>query len=287
MPDQPPPLRTGTSSFTAPGWKGSFYPAKLPEREFLHYYAGIFNTVEVDSTFYHIPPVSTVERWREATPPGFLFALKTPQVITHERCLKDCALEWKAFLQTVERLGDRLGPILLQFPYYRRTEMQAEEFLERLRGFLPLLPEGWPIALEIRNRGWVSEPLLDLLREHHVAFTLIDHPWMDRPLEIVGRHDIVTSNFSYIRLLGDRHAMERLTNVWDRTLVDRTPELREWVQVCRRIREQKAAIYIYANNHFAGHSPETLRQFLELWKLFEPETEVPPAVGPGETLPLF
>ncbi len=287
MRDHRPPLRTGTSSFTAPGWKGSFYPAKLPEQEFLHYYAGIFNTVEVDSTFYHIPPVSTVERWREATPPGFLFALKTPQVITHERCLKDCALEWKAFLQTVERLGDRLGPILLQFPYYRRNEMQAREFLDRLSGFLPLLPEGWPVALEIRNRAWVDEPLLERLRQHRVAFTLIDHPWMDRPLELVGRHDIVTSDFTYIRLLGDRYDMEKRTSVWDRILVDRTPELREWVQVCRRVREQKAALYIYVNNHFAGHSPETIRQFLELWKLFEPETELPPAVGPGETLPLF
>lgn len=287
MADRPPALRTGTSSFTSPGWKGSFYPAALPQREFLRYYAGIFNTVEVDSTFYHIPSVPTVEHWRDATPPGFQFALKTPQVITHERALAGCEMEWTAFLRTVEHLGDRLGPILLQFPYYKRGDMQLEEFLDRLRAFLPLLPAGWPIALEVRNRAWIAEPLTDLLRRHNVALTLIDHPWMDRPLELIRRTEVVTAGFSYIRLLGDRYAMEKLTSVWDRILVDRTPELREWVQVCRRLREQKAAIYIYANNHFAGHSPETLRQFLELWRLFEPETELPPAVAPGETLPLF
>lgn len=282
-----PELRTGSSSFTAPGWKGSFYPAGTPDRDFLHYYASIFNTVEVDATFYHIPAVATVRRWREVTPPGFLFALKTPQVITHERCLANCGLEWNAFLQSLEPLEDRLGPILLQFPYYRRNEMDLADFLDRLRGFLPLLPSGGQFALEVRNRDWLREPLLDLLRQHNVALTLIDHPWMDRPLEILRRIDVVTAGFSYIRWLGDRHAIERMTSTWDRTLVDRAPELREWVQVCRRLREQKAAIYIYANNHFAGHSPATLRQFLELWRQFEPDTRLPPTTGPGETLPLF
>ena len=97
-----PPILLGTSSFTATGWKGSFYPKGLRPADYLSYYAEHFDTVEIDSTFYATPNVSVVRSWNAKTPEGFLFAAKVPQEITHKRVLKDCDEEFKVFLTTME-----------------------------------------------------------------------------------------------------------------------------------------------------------------------------------------
>src|SRR5579863_2241449 len=111
-------IRLGTSAFTAAGWPGTFYPKGLPEREYLTYYATKFNAVEVDSTFYRTPSKATVQGWAKKTPDGFLFAAKVPQVITHEKVLVDCEAEFKEFVDTMDLLGGKLGPLLLQFDYF-------------------------------------------------------------------------------------------------------------------------------------------------------------------------
>ena len=116
-----PGLRIGTSSFTAAGWSGPFYPPELKPREYLTYYATKFNTVEVDSTFYATPSVSTVNGWRDKTPEGFIIAAKVPQVITHEKVLLDCEPEFVEFVDTMRLLGDKLGSLVLQFPYFNEA----------------------------------------------------------------------------------------------------------------------------------------------------------------------
>ncbi len=98
-------IRIGTSSFTATGWQGSFYPKDLRPADYLSYYAQHFDTVEIDSTFYATPNVSVVRSWNVKTPEGFLFAAKVPQEITHKRVLKDCDEEFKVFLTTMEALA--------------------------------------------------------------------------------------------------------------------------------------------------------------------------------------
>ncbi|HVA95556.1 MAG TPA: DUF72 domain-containing protein, partial [Candidatus Dormibacteraeota bacterium] len=100
-------IRLGTSAFTAAGWPGSFYPAGLPEREYLSYYATRFDTVEVDSTFYRAPTLSTVQGWYSKTPEGFLFAAKVPQTITHEKVMRDCEEELSQFLKVMDALGEK------------------------------------------------------------------------------------------------------------------------------------------------------------------------------------
>src|SRR5580698_146657 len=164
-------IRVGTSAFTAAGWEGAFYPAGMQPRDFLTYYATKFNTVEVDSTFYRTPARSTVTGWASKTPPGFVFALKIPQSITHIKCLEDCDEEFKTFVDTAEILGrDKLGPMLLQFPYFNRTKVKSgAEFLSRLRSFLKKLPKDHQFALEIRNKNWLDEHFMQLLRECRVA----------------------------------------------------------------------------------------------------------------------
>ena len=104
-------LHLGTSSWTAEGWEGTFYPANIPESQWITHYAKKFSTVEVDATFYHAPSRKTVQGWRDQTPGGFLFAAKVPQTITHERFLLDCGKETAAFLDTMSILGSRIESV--------------------------------------------------------------------------------------------------------------------------------------------------------------------------------
>ncbi|HUL33587.1 MAG TPA: DUF72 domain-containing protein [Candidatus Eisenbacteria bacterium] len=258
-------LRLGTSSFTAEGWERSFYPKGTQARDYLSYYATQFNAVEVDATFYRIPAISTVKGWYAKTPPDFLFALKAPQEITHERALVDADDVMKEFLRATEPLGEKLGVILLQFPYFNKQVFKAPaEFLARLKPFLVSLPAEPRFAVEIRNKYWLGPPLFDLLRMHNVALALIDHPWMPRPREWFAKGDAVTTNFTYIRWLGDRKGIEEHTKVWDKTIVDRTSELREWIEACRNLIKRKIRVFAFANNHYGGYAPDTVRLFEKL-----------------------
>ena len=258
-------LRLGTSSFTADGWDLSFYPKGMNPRDYLSYYATQFDTLEVDATFYRIPAVSTVQGWFNKTPSNFIFALKTPQEITHERVLVDTDDVFSQFLRSTEPLGEKLGVILLQFPYFNKKTFAAPaDFLVRLKPFLEKLPAQPRFALEIRNKYWLGAALSDLLRKHNVALTLIDHPWMPRPKEYFATLDAVTTDFTYIRWLGDRKGIEEVTKLWDKTVVDRSNDLKEWVEACRNFLKRKIRVYTFANNHYGGHAPDTLRLFQKL-----------------------
>jgi uncharacterized protein YecE (DUF72 family) len=111
-------LRLGTSSFTADGWEKTFYPKGMQARDYLSYYATQFDTLEIDATFYRIPAESTVKGWNAKTPANFLFALKAPQEITHERVLVDTEPILQEFLRVTDHLGEKRGPILFQFQYF-------------------------------------------------------------------------------------------------------------------------------------------------------------------------
>jgi len=258
-------LLLGSCSFTAQGWERTFYPPGLKKPDYLGYYAGEFKSVEVDATFYRIPAEKTVRGWFSHTPQDFVFACKVPQAITHEFCLVDCDSQFHEFVNVMSLLEHKLGPILFQFPYFSKKACpRPQDFFDKLRGFLPKLPSGFRFALEIRNKAWVGPELLNLLREHGVAFALIDHPWMARPDELMKSNDVVTSDFVYVRLLGDRYAIEEVTKTWDRAVVDRSREIAEWTAVVDALLSRNLKVYTYVNNHFAGHSPETMRQFLEV-----------------------
>lgn len=150
-------IRIGTSAFTAAGWEGSFYPAGMPAAEYLSYYASKFDTVELDSTFYGTPALSTVQGWYAKTPPEFVFAAKVPQVITHEKVLVDCKEDLKHFLKTMDALNEKLGPLLFQFGYFNNTKFKSgRDLLARLAPFLKTLPKSYKIAVEIRNKYWLD-----------------------------------------------------------------------------------------------------------------------------------
>ena len=253
------PVRFGTSGFSAGGWVGTFYPEKTKPKDYLGLYSQVLDTVEIDSTFYGTPATKTVENWYKRTPDGFVFAAKVAESITHDKCLKNCDEEFGEFISTMGNLKEKLGPLLFQFPYFSGSSgIDEGEFVERVESFLPKLPREMQFAMEIRNKAWIGTRLLDTLHKHNVALALIDHPKMPRPKRMVDA-DAITADFVYSRLLGDRYAIEELTTSWDKTVVDKSSEIDEWVEVTNVLRK-RVPVYTFVNNHFDGHAPATVAE---------------------------
>jgi uncharacterized protein YecE (DUF72 family) len=255
----------GTCAFTASGWNGAFYPKGMKSTEYLTYYSQRFETVEVDSTFYGCPNPKTVENWYEKTQPGFIFSVKVPQSITHEKILVDCRPEFETFVETMDLLKEKLGVILFQFPCLDRWHIKDRHaFSDRLLPFLRLLPREQQFAVEIRNREWLDAEFADMLRSFNVALVLQDMGTMPEPSEI--SFDPITANFSYVRLLGNRKQIELATTVWDKVVADKTEKVSDWVRHCLQVQRRGVKQYVYANNHYEGYSPATVEKFRELWK---------------------
>ena len=260
-------LRLGTSSWSSQDWLGAFYPPGTASAEFISEYAKRFDTVEVDSTFYRTPPAAVVRNWRERTPAGFLIAAKFPQVITHEKVLVDCTQELSEFLKTMDLLGDKLGPLLLQFPYFNKQAFPlAKDFLARLSSFLDQLPRGPAYAVELRNKYWINDRLLDLLRSRNISLALIDHPWMAPIDQLFAKQDVVTADFAYLRWLGDRKGIEERTKRWDQVIIDRTREMETWISIIRKLLKRGIRILGFFNNHYAGFAPGSIKLFYEVWE---------------------
>ena len=268
------PILIGCSGWSYPDWEGPFYPPGTAASDYLEWYADRFPIVEVDSTFYRPPTPRMVRTWRDRTPDDFRFALKVPRAITHEKQLRDCAEEVDGFVSSITPLGDKLMVALLQFGYFNRGAFGGlEDFLGVLDPFLHRWPhEVAPLAVEVRNRRWVTPELMQVLRDHKAAFTLTEHQWMPTPAQIEAEIDPVTGPLGFVRLLGDREAIERVTTTWGKIVLDRSAELAETAGVIERM-ARRVPVVVFANNHYAGYSPETSRQLREL--LGQPEPAPP------------
>ncbi|MPZ76046.1 MAG: DUF72 domain-containing protein [Deltaproteobacteria bacterium] len=263
----PEHVYVGTSSWSCQDWLGSFYPANLKPRQFIECYARHFRAVEIDSTYYSIPAPSVVTAWKERTPPGFIFSAQVPGAITHHKILQDCQQEFTMFLKRLEPLEDRLGPLLLQFPYFNKNSFASRhQFDKLLRPFLKTLPGDFKFALEIRNKTWISWDFLELLREHSVAFVLVAQAWMPS-IDVLARAlDLVTGDFFYVRFIGDRTAIESKTRRWDRLVEDKTSEMSVWAGELKKIVGTGVRTYAFFNNHYAGFAPGSVKLFHDLWQ---------------------
>ena len=263
----PANLYVGTVSWSKLDWVGAFYPANLKPAQFLENYAQSFRTVEIDSTFYRIPPRSMVAGWRERTPAGFVFAAKIPRFITHQKLLNDCQKELSSFLKVMEALGDKLGPLLLQFPYFNKNTFASREQFDRLlRPFLEGLPKGFRFAVEIRNKNWITWDFLELLRERSVGFTLLAQAWLP-PIDTLAKAlDLVTADFCYTRFMGDRKEIETKTQKFDALLDDKTDEMTTWSRELKKIVAQGTKTFTFFSNYYAGYGPGSARLFADLWE---------------------
>lgn len=269
-------VRIGTSSWSSKDWVGPFYPQGTPAGEFLTQYGMRFDTVETDATYYRVPTPSMVRTWRDKTPDGFTMTAKFPRSICHGGeggqpdpgrllDLDGTARDRNEFLKAMLGLGPKCGPLLLQFPYFnKRAFSTPKPFLEKLDAYLSALPPPFRYAVEIRNKTWISSDLLEILRRHSAAFVLVDQAWMPHADELPKRLDPLTTDFCYIRLLGDRKEIEEITKSWDKVVIDQTPRLMRWAEVIRNLRLRVPETFAFANNHYAGHGPATVRRLKEL-----------------------
>ena len=259
-------IRLGTSSFTADGWNGSFYPKGMKSADYLGYYSTRFDTVEVDSTFYRSPTIEAVRNWALKTPPGFIFSLKIPRAITHEKVLIECDKEFEEFIGAAHVLGEKLGPMVFQFPYFNKDVFNSPvQFLDRLKVFFKKLPQtGHKFAIEIRNKWWLTERFADLLKENKVVLVLQDHSLMPSAERVFSTIDLLTADFVYIRLLGDRKAIEAKTTVWNQVVEDKTASMTSWVDVCQMVQRRGIPQYVYFNNHYEGFAVASVERFRRL-----------------------
>ena len=241
-------LYLGTQGFSFDDWVGPFYPAGTPKGAYLEQYTQRLRTVEIDSTFYGVPRANVVKGWRARTPDGFKFSAKFPKLITHEKKLEGAAGDARAFVGTMEELGDKLGVLALQFAY----DFGPENF-GLLDEFLGELPEGHRYAVEVRSRRWLGEDLTAMLKRHGAALILQDLYYMPRL-------DWITAGFTYIRWLGRRADIEQ----FDRLQLDRSKEQAQWAGRVESFLDRGIDVWGYFNNHWAGHSPASVRQFTEL-----------------------
>jgi uncharacterized protein YecE (DUF72 family) len=209
-------VSAGTSGFSYKEWQGSFYPEKLPASRMLGFYTERLPTVELNNTFYRMPPDSLIQGWESKSPEHFRFVLKAPRSMTHSRKLVDCAEPLARFVQVASRLGPKLGPLLFQLPPF------FQKNIEQLSTFLGSLPRSVQAAFEFRHPSWYDETTFTVLRSHNVALCTAE-------VDDEEAHPIVpTAEFGYLRL-------RRL---------DYTPaELQSWADNLRRQPFKEAYVF--------------------------------------------
>jgi uncharacterized protein YecE (DUF72 family) len=239
----------GTMGFGYKPWQGTFYPDRLPKAQQLAYYATRFNALEMDSTFYGTPRLDSVERWREATPDGFKFCPKAPRDITHDLRLGEATQAFlDNFLDTMRRLGDRLGPIVFQFPPDFRVDER-----DSLAAFLPRLPNDLRFAVELRHRSWWSDETADLFRAHNVCWIAADYIYLPKEIRR-------TADFLYLRFLGRHGQFEVKTH----EVLDKTADLQNWLTQIEPHLPDVTDVYGFFNDDYAGHAPATAARFMGL-----------------------
>ena len=231
-----------------------FYPSGTKPADMLRLYSEVFDTIEVDSTAYGTPAVTTLEGWMSATPDNFLFSLKTPSAITHEWSLSPASFPlMDEFVQTVRTMRDRLGVILIQFP--AAFEATKENGMH-LRRFLARLPDDMRFAVEFRHPSWFVDWTFEELNERDIALALVAGKWV--PEEIMfAAFEKTETRFAYVRMMGVRDLPR-----FDRIYRDRTADIRRWAT---QIRELHAGeVFAYVDNYFEGHGPATANKLKSL-----------------------
>jgi uncharacterized protein YecE (DUF72 family) len=234
--------RIGTSGWHYKHWRGPFYPEKFPESKMLEFYTRHFDTVELNNTFYRLPTVNGLQTWRESTPADFRFAAKGSRFLTHMKKLKDPEPGAAKFFDSVERLGEKLGPIVFQLPPWWEVNSQ------RLAGFLEILPPKHRYAFELRNPTWHTPEIYRLLRRHNAAFCIF---------EIAGFHTNfeLTADFTYVRLHGPG----------DKYQGSYSPDiLKSWAARIRHWQSDLRAVYLYFDNDQSGYAVHNARELKNL-----------------------
>ncbi len=251
-------LFIGTSGWSYKEWTGVFYPT--PGTNKLSFYSRVFKTAEVDSTFYAYPSKGLVLGWSRYTPDDFVFSLKLPQVMTHEKKLelrKGVETDLVRFLSLMKPLisTGKMGPVLIQLP----PSFSYENDLDRLKGFLGMVPEDVRFAVEFRHPSWLRDDVWSLLRSRNVANTIVDEP-------LLPPDAIVTADFAFIRWHG------RGSRPWYNYRYSQS-ELAAWAPKVKDVTSRAKKTYGYFNNHFRGFAVENSLNMIAMLGASTPEQE--------------
>jgi uncharacterized protein YecE (DUF72 family) len=248
-------LSIGCSGWSYDAWLGHFYPANLERKDFLKYYSHVFDFVEIDSSFYRAPNLFMTKRWASLTPDNFRFTAKFPRSITHEKRLSDPERQLRYFFDAMRPLRRKVLALLLQLP----PSLTAKEGLKKLEALVHMLDPDFRYAIEVRHKSWFDRSVYKLLSDNNICLA-----WSQ--LDTIQTPDELTSDFLYLRFIGDRSIDEK---DFGRVQIDRLKELRLWSHSVSRIKDKAKFAVVAANNHYAGFGPATANSFRKMVGLKE------------------
>jgi uncharacterized protein YecE (DUF72 family) len=234
-------IRIGTSGWYYNHWSGRFYPAELPKSKWFEYYAGSFNTVEINNTFYHLPQAKSVQRWHKLAPKGFVYTVKANRYITHIKKLKDVSEPLERFFKIARLLKENLGPVLYQLP------PSLHKDLDLLKGFIKLLPKRRIRVFEFRHKSWYDDETFRLLDKSGAAFCIHDLGGLETPR-------LITSSLIYIRFHGP-------TGRYAGNYTKKT--LQTWADWIKENISNVRAVYAYFNNDYNAYAVQNAKQLEE------------------------
>ncbi len=254
----------GCQGWEYPAWIGSLYPAGTRPADMLREYGTRFSTVELADTFAGIPPEPIVTDWRDSVPIGFLFSLKVPQQISHERRLRKSKSLLGKFVDRVSLLGDKLGPLLVQLPpsFQRTSDNEAV-----LRSFLEGLPSGFRWAVEFRGADWLTPDMNELLTGFGASMVLADGRWVKRSIML----DLARqphADFAYLRWGGSTRA--RATDSSGALL----HRLSAWSVAVEELCKAVDTVFGYFGNRFGGDALGDVRKFQDLMDRGSPVSDI-------------
>ena len=214
----------GTSGYSYPQWRGSFYPDKFPTSKMLEYYSGRFSTVEINNTFYRMPSEKVLADWAQNTPVDFRFTLKAPRSITHDARLRDCGELVELLCARALTLGSKLGVVLFQLPPSFRKNVAV------LDAFLDLIPGKARAAFEFRHSSWFSDDIYALLRARNVALCTTDSAEATTPI-------VVTADYGYFRLRDEGY---------------QESDIEEWGKIITRYAAEWQEVFVYFKHEEEG-----------------------------------
>ncbi|MEJ2059864.1 MAG: DUF72 domain-containing protein [Gammaproteobacteria bacterium] len=238
MTQAPPQIRIGTSGWVYPHWRDAFYPAGLPQADWLRYYAARLHSVEINGSFYRLPGEAAVADWCDEVSQDFVFAVKASRYITHMKKLREPEATWPPFIERMAGLGKHLGPILFQLPPRWRVN------LERLQGLLEALGGKYRAAFEFRDPSWFDDRVYALLEKHGAALCIYELAGFKSPHE-------VTADFVYLRLHGPSGAYQGCYS---------PQRLSAWARRLHDWQAQGRGVYCYFDNDEAGYAAHNALQ---------------------------
>jgi len=246
-------FRIGCSGWSYNDWVGVFYPKETQPQDYLKLYSRVFDSVEIDSTFYRAPSPAMVQHWYNSTSTSFIFSPKIPKRITHDQHLENTESYMQHFVVTLGQLREKLGPFVIQLP----PSFKNPKHLKALEGFIQGLDTEYRYAIEFRHKSWFTHEIEALLRDHNVCQAWSVNQYLTTPATL-------TADFIYLRLVGDRKISEFKT-----LQRDQGDAMKTWRRAVQETGDSVKDRFIFFNNHFAGFGPGSANEFRRLLGLVE------------------